>query len=48
MVGSSEYKELGGVREQTVVALIRLEEQGKGRTFWQGSLCLGRDLKPEP
>jgi hypothetical protein len=31
-----------------VVALIGLEEQRKGRRFWLGSLCLGRDLDPEP
>jgi hypothetical protein len=48
MVGPSDCNELGKMRKETVLALIHLEEQRKRRTFWQGSLCLGRDLNPEP
>jgi hypothetical protein len=48
MVQPSHCKELGKMREETVVALIGLEKQGKWRAFWKGSLCLDRDLNPEP
>ena len=36
------------MRDETVLALIRLEEQREKDAHWrQGSLCLGRDMNPE-